>query len=593
MRIGFTGKVIGGALALVVAYYGLQIAKDKGFIAHSTDSVSKVPEATHINQFRVSDIKTTYAIPVTAKPVMMAQCPVVEVLAWNAESSLILANSGATTQRGSLIEKYTGGGCMEIRRQDDYGQMEANLAKFISSNGSNGDMGFIIMGDAYPYVTSALNGLGLQGQYSAIGAFGFSDGEDQCMLASNWRELMKAGTPILIAAVPRDGDWNICAKFASDNGIKINVSQKTVDADAFNFVDVNAFTDADEKLISKACEDRTVVKNGLAHNTVRACVNGVATWTPGDKDVVEKFDGSIVGVASTHDYAGQMPALFIGAKTWMHDHHDYVVGMLKAADRGAMAIRQNNAMDAMDAANQAVFQDKNMRPGDWAKFYRGDIGTNRAGEHVRLGGSKVITLQEARDYFGLRAGNIDTYASDYRVFKKYDEDFYPDLYPKSGAKAIPAYEDVVDLSYLKDALADVPQTTSTISVASLGVQMPISRVVSKKAWHIEFETGRAAIRQDETTRSQLQQILDSAAISSNLSLRLEGFTDDTGSAARNKPLSEARAEAVRDYLHQKAPQTFPLTKFEVLGSGSDKPLCADTTTDCRAQNRRVEITQGD
>jgi outer membrane protein OmpA-like peptidoglycan-associated protein len=514
-----------------------------------------------------------------------------EVLAWNAESPMILANAGPTTQRGSLVEKMTGGGCLDIRRQDDYGQMEANLAKFITSNGANGDAFFIIMGDAYPYVTGALNGLGLQGQYSAISAIGFSDGEDQCMLPSNWRELMKAGTPILIAAVPRDGDWNICVKFAADNGIKVNVSQKTVDADAFNFVDVNAFTDADEKLISKACEDRTLVKDKLAHNTVHVCVNGVATWTPGDKDVVEKFDGSIVGVASTHDYAGQMPALIIGGKDWMSKNHDYVVGLLKAADRGAMAIRLNGAMAAMDAANQAVFQDKNMKTGDWAAYYRGMIGTNRAGERVRLGGSKAITLQEARDYFGLRAGNVDTFAADYRVFKKYDEDFYPDLYPKTGTKAIPAYEDVVDLTYLKDALADVP-TTAPVNVAVLpGLQGPITRVVSKKAWHIEFDTGRASIKRDSIPL--LKEIADSAAISSNLSLKLEGFTDNTGSNTVNIPLSQARAEAVRDYLHGMAAKTFPLDKFEVVGSGSNKPLCEDSSEECRKTNRRVEITQGD
>lgn len=571
-----------GAVGLIGNY-----AVKHGILGHPTDSVSAVPVATTIQKFTVSDVHPSYALPVSAKAANLTNCPVMEVLAWNAMGGLSMANGGADTTRDSLLAKYTGGGCLSIRRQDDYGQMEANMAKFVQSNGQQGDAFFAIMGDGYPYVAAALNKL-IPGQFAAVGVVGFSDGEDQCMVpgeAALDRQKLK-GT--LIAAVPRDGDWNICVKLASDNGIPVNVNQKTYDPNAMNFMDVDAFTTADEKLISHACEDRVIVEGGLAHGSKRVCVNGVATWTPGDVDVVNKFSGSIVGAATTHDYQGQMPALIIGVKSWMASHRDFVVGMLKAADRGAMAVRSGDAgLMQMGAIHAQIFKEQDA--GYWAKYFKGTMGQNHAGETVHLGGSKVITLQEARDYFGMRPGTENIFASVYRVFKGYDETFYPTLYPKAGDGSIPAYTDAVDTTYLSEALQGIPESTGIVNT-SFTVQAPITQAVSKKSWHIEFNTGSAVIKPD--SMPLLFQIKDAAAVASSLRLRFDGYTDDTGSASRNIPLSQDRAEAVANWLYKQAPNTFPKERMEARGYGPSNPVCSDTTTECRAQNRRVEITLG-
>lgn len=588
---------IAGALILGVVYFGGSYAVKHGYFGQTTEVKSSVPVKSFSASFQTAALRSSYELPVSrvAPP---ADCPNLQTLAWNAVSPLNLANGGHKTQRGSFVDKYTNGGCLNIIRQDDYAKMESALAKFIQSGGTdNSDQSnafFIIMGDALPYVSSALNNLGLAGKYSAISAIGFSDGEDQCMLPSNWRDLMRDHKPILIAAVSRDGDWNICVKFAADNGIKINVDQKTIDLDAFNFKDVSMFTDADEALIGGAAEERTVIRDGIAHEKIMVKPNGVATWTPGDVDVVKRFQGSIVGVASTADYKGQMPALIVGAKDWMASHHDYVVGLLKAADRGAMAIRVNHAMDIMDAANQDVFQDKAAGPGYWKQFYEGSSAMNGAGERVRLGGSKAITLQEARDYFGLRAGTLDTFAAVYKVFKDYDTTYYPTDY--TGVKAIPAYRDVVDTTYLSDAVRDIPESaTAPVTVASMMPAAPISRVVSTAAVHIEFNTGSAVIKPE--SYPVLEGIVNQAAISSGLKFQFNGFTDDTGSDAVNVPLSRKRAQAVVAYLVQKAPKTFTSDRFEANGYGygdkTHQPVCREQTTECRAQNRRVQVVQGD
>lgn len=208
---------------------------------------------------------------------------------------------------------------------------------------------------------------------------------------------------------------------------------------------------------------------------------------------------------------------------------------------------------------------------------------------MALGGSKQITLQEARDYFGMRSGTTNIFESVYRVFKGYDETFYPTMYSKGGDGSIPAYADVVDTSYLTEALQGIPETQG-VSNTSFTVAAPLTQAVSKRAWHIEFNTGSAVIKPESTPL--LFQIKDAAAVASSLRLRFDGFTDDTGSAARNIPLSEARAQAVENWLYQQAPNTFPRERMEHRGYGSNNALCSDLTPACLAQNRRVEITLG-
>lgn len=587
MAITRTGFVVIAVLGVAALGSLAKIATSAGWLGTPTTAVSAVPVATKIQHFTVQDSHATYDLQATAQIAPMANCPVMEVLAWNAEGGLSVANGGAATARGSLVEKYTGGGCLTIKRQDDYGQMETNLASFVSSGGAQGDAFFVIMGDGYPYVAAALQKL-IPGEFSAVGNIGFSDGEDQCMMPASVLQDPNNAKGVLIAAVPRDGDWNICVKWASDNGIPINVDQKTYDPGAINFMDVDMFTTADEKLISHACEDRQAVEGQIAHGSKKVCVTGVATWTPGDVDVVQKYDGSIVGVATTHDYAGQMPTLIIGAKAWMAAHHDYVVGLLRAADRGAMLVRSGpDGLAQLGAVHAEIFHEQT--PEYWSRYYKGDLGRTKAGDIVHLGGSKVITLQDARDYWGLRAGTENIFASVYRVFKGYDETFYPTLYPKTGPNSIPSYDEVVDLTYLKDALVGVPETQGVVAPA-LAVAKPITRPLSKRTWHIEFASGSSAF--SPASLSQLYEIEDMAAMTGQR-LRVDGYTDNTGSPDRNITLSQARAEAITHWLNQKAPQNFPLTGMEARGHGPDAPVCpANDTASCKAQNRRVQITLG-
>lgn len=67
---------------------------------------------------------------------------------------------------------------------------------------------------------------------------------------------------------------------------------------------------------------------------------------------------------------------------------------------------------------------------------------------------------------------------------------------------------------------------------------------------------------------------------------IEGHTDDTGTEEYNKTLSEKRAEAVTNYSKSLGVAG---ARFSTIGYGEAQPIADNTTTEGKAQNRRVEI----
>ena len=70
-------------------------------------------------------------------------------------------------------------------------------------------------------------------------------------------------------------------------------------------------------------------------------------------------------------------------------------------------------------------------------------------------------------------------------------------------------------------------------------------------------------------------------------LEIEGHTDNIGSDQYNEKLGEARAEAVRNYLAEKA--GIPLHAMSIISYGESKPVAANNTAEGRAKNRRVVV----
>ncbi|WP_017539443.1 OmpA family protein [Nocardiopsis halophila] len=70
-------------------------------------------------------------------------------------------------------------------------------------------------------------------------------------------------------------------------------------------------------------------------------------------------------------------------------------------------------------------------------------------------------------------------------------------------------------------------------------------------------------------------------------VRVEGHADSSGTDEINDPLSEERAEAVRDALEERIDGDIA---YETEGFGSREPIADNDTEDGRARNRRVTVS---
>jgi outer membrane protein OmpA-like peptidoglycan-associated protein len=103
---------------------------------------------------------------------------------------------------------------------------------------------------------------------------------------------------------------------------------------------------------------------------------------------------------------------------------------------------------------------------------------------------------------------------------------------------------------------------------------------------VNFETGKAELTPE--SRAILDGVAESLVANAEVRVQVGGHTDNTGSAALNKRLSAARANAVREYLIAKGVAASRLT---AAGYGPSKPIASNKTAAGRAQNRRVELTR--
>jgi len=106
------------------------------------------------------------------------------------------------------------------------------------------------------------------------------------------------------------------------------------------------------------------------------------------------------------------------------------------------------------------------------------------------------------------------------------------------------------------------------------------------ALYINFDFNKADIKPDsQPTVDEIVKLLSS---NPDLSLAVEGHTDNVGSAEYNRQLSEARARSVAGALAARGIEGRRLT---AAGYGPDKPIADNSAEDGRAKNRRVELVK--
>ncbi len=131
---------------------------------------------------------------------------------------------------------------------------------------------------------------------------------------------------------------------------------------------------------------------------------------------------------------------------------------------------------------------------------------------------------------------------------------------------------------------DIPATTG-YNVIEKDIRMKKVEVGSKIVLNnIFFDFDKSTLRTEST--AELDRLTKMLTDLPTLKIEISGHTDNVGSSAYNKTLSESRAKAVVDYLIKKGIDASRLT---YKGYGFDQPIASNDTDAGRQLNRRTEF----
>ncbi len=585
VKIKTSGKVLGIILVLAGLYAGKTLWWDKRpkEAKQSTDigkvSLPDAPEAS------LGGNATKLVFPSEEQSVNSGTKISWKIMAWNAQFPVMYANGGAMATKGSLFDKAKLQ--VELVRQDDCNKSIADIVKFAQDYKNNPNATGVFasfMGDGMPAFFSALSKelepLGPEYQPVAFYAMGKSYGEDQVMGPVNWKADPKNALGKTVSCVLRDGDMNILLKWAGDNGLKVNPDETTFDRNAINLVAANDFLDAANKYITGYKEKRFFAENGkkLSKDTIVG-VDAVATWTPGDVNIAQQ-KGGLVTIASTKQYASQMPNITITIKKFAYDHRTDIENLIIALAQAGDQVRSFN--DAKEFAAKISAKVYNEKDGAyWLKYYNGLTENDAQGNRVDLGGSMAFNLADAANTFGLGKDGMDRYKIVYGTFG----DILSKMYPEFMA-TYPAYSKVVDKSFLNSVIVNHPELMEGKAI-DVKYAPEITQQVSSRSFQVQFETGSAAVKPE--SYAILDEILKSAVVAEGLKVGVYGHTDNRGTSLLNDKLSKDRAASVKTYLISKG---LAANRIESKGYGPHQPVADNNTESGRAQNRRVQIVLG-
>jgi len=217
-----------------------------------------------------------------------------------------------------------------------------------------------------------------------------------------------------------------------------------------------------------------------------------------------------------------------------------------------------------------------------------DIEFRRNYENVitALGGKKINTVQytyavmeaaggrDALEKTNYAAGLNPDYPHDIYVIRQAGKEYWIDI--STGAFPLHGYVVVLER-------AGMQQSVGLLDAAAM--KQAIDKD-GRVALYINFDTDKATLRPDaQPVLEEVRKLLEGDPA---LKLSIEGHTDNTGTAARNRELSAARARSVLGAL---VGLGIDPGRLGSQGFGQDKPIADNGSEDGRAKNRRVELVK--
>lgn len=127
------------------------------------------------------------------------------------------------------------------------------------------------------------------------------------------------------------------------------------------------------------------------------------------------------------------------------------------------------------------------------------------------------------------------------------------------------------------------ETKAQFEVDEKGCPTTLTETITASL-EVKFENNSDAIKSEFTSPiSELAKFMTEFA---DTSVVIHGYTDDRGSEAYNRSLSQKRADKIKQVLVE----TYKIdaSRIEAIGHGEDNPIADNNTAEGRAENRRVD-----
>jgi outer membrane protein OmpA-like peptidoglycan-associated protein len=151
----------------------------------------------------------------------------------------------------------------------------------------------------------------------------------------------------------------------------------------------------------------------------------------------------------------------------------------------------------------------------------------------------------------------------------------------SGAAADSGARDALSASYTQ-AAGSGAEISNQLAVPSAASEL--KQLLELKP--IEFVSGQSIFT--ENGKAVADEVAAVLARDTTSQFEVAGHTDSLGERTQNLALSQARAEALIQYLQEKG---LDVARFTARGYGPDKPVADNATREGRQRNRRIEFVQ--
>ncbi len=294
-------------------------------------------------------------------------------------------------------------------------------------------------------------------------------------------------------------------------------------------------------------------------------VDAAVVWSPDDADCIAKVKGSKI-LQNTKQASNIIADVFVVKKDYLEKNRRKLEQLVEGWFKGAAEI--NNSDDSKKKAAQILEEGLGMP----YEFCYDAINNVRLCTH----GDNVNFYNMKGNFTGVTGEDIYN-----KMETKYRKEGYiTDKIPSWRLVGNSSLIAALNMSGAEQASED------GVTFSKVTEEVKTAEAISTKSVSITFTTGSSTL--DDNMKYIIDnEFLDIAKSFANARIRIEGNTDNTGSAATNRTLSLKRAQAVVNYLINE--HNFDKNRFIVIGNGPDKPVANNNTAAGKAKNRRTDF----